>query len=384
MERLVIGSLPLPRIYIARGKKDINECRSNGIPYIYWKGDTKKLVKLVLYPILKNMFPHIKWENELGIHRYDGVFVHKPINRGIDEKHGNPYENTVQFNDVIEYQDKAYDDISQMDEDEFAGHGAVDNGSTHTRIMHDNQMNYGYCTESVTDAIGDISAYVDLSEIQKLGLLPTWIGEIHEVIKRNLDDYMWQEGWNRKLGCSVGNYHASQQAPNLLIIDVSASIPPGIAATMLALAGTLREQCNADLIVTGKTSGWYPLDHDLPTAQELRAAHGRSNEADMFNAILKEKVLGREWGNVISFGDDDCPAKCKWWDVLSCGNLDDYKKEECNSVRRTGVTKVHHLYSYHTHDYGEYPAVTGYAQWVVDVCPDVIITHNSDWVRSMK
>jgi hypothetical protein len=166
----------------------------------------------------------------------------------------------------------------------------------------------------------------------------------------------WTEGYNKKLGYPLGRFNCKAELPNLLIIDISASIPDGIAATMLTLADTLRSQCNAELIITSKRSGYYPEGAELPKPQTLRDYYGRGNEASEFYGILKRYIAGREFGHVISFGDYDSPG---WF--CSLPNLIN--------------TKVHAVHHYHTEEKIE----TGYAKWVKYCCPDVEQHFDNSW-----
>lgn len=383
MRRLIIGSLPLPKIYVAKDKIEAKECKKLGVPYIIWSSDYRLLVKLVLYPILKELFPYIRWTQELGIRESDQMKrlnVNVPKEQDVldlDYDEFTDESNHLSYEQVAEYNKIQHDDYS----DGLLEDSTIPNDSISTTCgtsVHDRvNMNHQYCKIKLEDCIGDMTPYVNIKELDQLRILPTWLGDISNVIHKNLDDYLWQDGWNKKLRCCIGNHISSSNAPNLIIIDVSRSIPVGIAATMLSLCATLREHANADLIITGDTSGWYPLGCDLPDPQELRSLHGRGNESAMFNAILKEHILGKEWGNVIAFGDDDSPAKIRHWHE---GGAYMNRVNEERKMNTSVPTKVHNIYSFHT----DYDHIVGYAKWASYVSPDANVIYNTQWVNSMN
>jgi hypothetical protein len=137
---------------------------------------------------------------------------------------------------------------------------------------------------------------------------------------------------------------------------------------MLTLADTLREQCNADLIITSMRSGYYPAGSELPKPQTLRDYYGRSNESAEFFAILQEHIAGREWGHVISFGDCDCPGRLE--------HAYDYHTDQYVSANMAG-TKVHAVHHFHT-KYGN--TDTGYARWVTECDPSAeVIYEPTNW-----
>lgn len=387
MRQLKVGTLPLPEIYVVDNEIDISNCKKLGVPFIIWKDDYELLIKLVLFPTLKKMFPYIKWEEYLGIRECiygSGTpVIHKPIsNKQLDKS---TTKNSVSFNDVKEWQENKIEQLNHNEPIESKGdHYGYDSGSIYERVMDSNGLDSSLCQVSLNDCVGDLSMYVNIDELNALHLLPKWIGDINDCIRTNIQDYIWQEGYNKKTGIPIGNFITNSNLKNLLIIDVSMSIPAGIAATMLALCDTLRNKINADLIITGATSGFYPINESIPSAQELRQLHGRSNESKMFYSILNEKIFGREWGNVIAFGDNDTPSSCNYLTdtAYNIANYQDRSSLWSNNGKRT--TKVHRLYSFHTKRYNRCPPIVGYAKWVKCVCPDVEVIHNTDWIDSIK
>jgi hypothetical protein len=215
----------------------------------------------------------------------------------------------------------------------------------------------------IQDYVGDLSSSVDIDALQKLGLLPKFVGDVTDCIKKNLSQSMrWTEGYTKKLGFPLGRFNCKSELPNLVIIDVSASIPDGIAATMLTLADTLRSQCNAELIITSRRSGYYPQGSELPKPQTLRDYYGRCNESREFWGIIEKHIAGREFGHVISFGDDDWPGTVPGF---------------CDIAG----TKVHAVHHYHT---WKPRTETGYARWVGECCPEAQRFYDDEWCTVMN
>lgn len=399
MRKLEIGSIKLPTIYVCSDSKDARACKERGIPYIIWRDDYMKLVKLVLYPTLMKVFPHIKWDQALGLrysdhNRFDKLNVLLSTHGFHDDPSGvskiDASDLEVTGDQVDDWISRERDALETWDEHDIAKHEVSDSNSTAWSNDNSYRNIGGYTNDldeiyfssvSLEDAIGDLSSMVNVQELQKLHLMPKWLGDITDVISMNLDDLAWQEGYNKKLGFPAGNYSGTDELPNLIILDISASIPIGIASTMLSLIETLREQANADLIVTARTSGWYPRGSSLPTPQELRKIHPRGQECEMFNAILQKHVLGKDWGNVISFGDNDSPAKCIFWEQGS-----KHSEDVLPEYKHKSNTTVKHVWSYHlikSMRIIDQP-ITGYARWCKVVSPDAEVTHNTDWANMIR
>ena len=340
MRQLSIGNIKLPKLYVVDNVKDVYFCRTHGIPYIVWRGSDKDLIKLILYPTLKKMFPGIKWEQVLDIDTTKKQkIVYTRNHEQVEEQHGSSYGST----------DSGVVDVATGER--------LFNGSYETTV---NTMN-------LDDYIGDLSATVNIEQLQDLHLLPAFLDEITNNIKKNLYDLAWWEGYNKKLGVPLGNFSGGSDAPNLMILDVSGSIPRSIAATMLTLIDTLRNQANADLIITSDHSKFYPRGTEIPSPQELRTRFGLMNEEYDFERILRTKIIGRTYSNVISFGDNDTPS-------LPLHRMD------------FSGTTIHHVWHYHTGLHAvDRQDWTGYARWANEIIANKGNIHfNTDWCTIMK
>lgn len=368
LQRVAIEGIEFPRLYIAENSQDVMIAKQHGIPYVKWKLGQEELIKQLLRPVLEQMFPGINWDRVLG--------RKKPVRSNVFFVPGSTSEevtNKVEYDKdaMLEAQhehDKSVDTIPRGWEVEQEDDGTyvrdVDIATDYRDCVGGNsELGYEHTNEAqmlrIQDYVGDLSSSVDIDVLQKLGLLPKFVGDITDNIKHNLSQSMnWTEGYTKKLGYPLGKFNRKQELPNLIIIDVSHSIPDGIAATMLTLADTLREQCNAELIITSARSGYYEAGAELPSPQTLRDYYGRSNESKEFVAILNKYIAGREFGHVISFGDYDNPG-CFY------GYADP----------KLSGTRVHMVHHYHT----GMEAPTGYALWCKEFCPNVAEEFDTSW-----
>lgn len=381
LQRIAVDGIEFPRLYIAENQSDVAIARENGIPYVRWKWGQEELVKQLLRPVIEKMFPGINWNRVLG--------KKKPIRSQVMIVSGSRAEEPAEVADIdseamLEAQheyDKVVDDYDHETQE-------PDENGEYTRLVdiaEDRRDCTGGTLEpdynefhidrmSIQQYVGDLSSSVDIDALQKLGLLPKFVGDVTDCIKHNVSQSMrWTEGYTKKLGYPLGKFRSKAELPNLIIIDVSHSIPDGIAATMLTLADTLRSQCNAELIITSRRSGYYPVGAELPKPQTLRDYYGRSNEATEFWGIIKKHIAGREFGHVISFGDNDNPGMSPF----------DWLYEErrnAGDVMLAG-TKVHAVHHYHTYQAN---TETGYARWVKECCPNVEMHFDTDWCYVMK
>ena len=360
LSRVTIEGINFPKLYIAENMNDVRIAKDNGLPFVRWTQGNDALVKAILLPTLKKMFPDIKWNKLFNIKPFKTKIT---IYEHCDEKVEPDYtvepefdEEESEFDEEDEQQDT---DLFNLDLDDEICEEESDI-TTGTRLFDNRGDVVVEKKLSIEQYAGDLSAYVNIEVIQSLHLMPQFIGDILDCVRVNLvSANKWSEGYNKKLGATVGNFNRSSQLPNLIILDVSASIPRGISATMLALIDTLRTQCNAELIITSTCSKYYGLNDKLPTPQELRDTFGYGNESGMFIDILNTRVAGRHFGHVFSFGDYDTPS----YGWLRCEN--------------TKIEKVHH---FHTTELDS----TGYAKWCKMVDPNVQEEFDNDWCSVIR
>lgn len=350
LRQLKIGTLDLPKVYICDSRSDAKTCRDKGVPYIIkpknWTDD--KLIKAVLFNTLQKKFPHIKWAELFGDKFSRKPKVHKPIVHETSTHRNNPGVGTC---------GRSGETMVVTDDYRMTGGG----------LEEDDEI--VYTDTSIDDYLGQHVWNVSIEELQALKILPTFMDDIAEAIKSNIANTAWMDGYNKKLGIPVGHYQGSTDAPNLIILDTSGSIPSGVASTMVALIDTLRTQANADLIITSRRSVYFKANEDLPTPDQLSYLIGGCNECRQFYGILRDKILGKHWGNVIIFGDHDAPEARRFEKYSDCWLKD-------SDVQSTRIDRIMAFHTYHR-------SVPGYGLWAQKAAPKAEVVYNTEWVQSM-
>lgn len=192
-------------------------------------------------------------------------------------------------------------------------------------------------TELELDEFIEGQYLVDLDRLSELKLLPTWLEDIKASIQTNIIDEMIFDptAFNKQLGLQTGAGTVKHNPRNLLILDVSSTMPTSIVIATTGLAKLMSKKFYADIIVTGGKSFFIDYD-DMENSDVVETARiaGRSNESEMFRKIVKENKV---YGTIISFGDDDNPGEgfdCNF----KCENLYSLHTEN-NSDNITGYAK---------------------------------------------
>lgn len=358
LQRVHMDGVTLPRLYIAENMEDVSIAMDAGIPFIRWTQGNDELIKQLLRPVLEKMFPGIKWSVFLGPKKRFTTKViqahhnepEKPINNLPGSE--NPEDKEEKF---IPLEDKEHIETEVAD---------IADGPRYFRGTDDNVTIEKL---SISQYVGDLTSSVNLDVLQNLKLMPQFIGNILDCVQNNLTAHvLWSEGYNKKRHACIGNFDRSNQLRNLIILDISGSIPRGISATMLTLIDTLRTQVNAELIITASKSQYYSINDKLPDPQSLRDWFNYGNESFMFFDIIHKKIEGHQWGHVFSFGDDDTP----------CYN-------DLEPLRNTSVKHVHH---YHTGKHWRKTSDerTGYAKWCDMLDKNPMSEFNTDWCNIIK
>lgn len=383
LQRVMLDGIELPRLYIAEDKSDAELAMSKGIPFIRWTRGQDELIKVLLRPVLEQMFPHIKWNAVLGPKRRfrTKVEVYETEQTDQSEIVGRLDETTTTNVAPVSGDDDAIimpNMDTQVDDDDMLTEVSV--ATTGERLFNcGGGMHVESESLSLEDYVGDMSSYVNIEVLQRLRLMPAFIGDILDCVKINVGSGMyWREGYNKRLGIPVGRFNSSGQLPNLIILDVSGSIPRGISATMISLIDTLRTQLSADLIITSTISRFYPMGSSLPDPQKLRQQFRYGNESLDFFGILNNNIRGRHYGHVFSFGDNDTPAY-------------DWFKEMPEEYSLAG-TKVEHVHHYHTGSWVQYnnqyndkcDAKTGYAKWCHMLSTQPTVDFDTSWCKVIR
>lgn len=221
--------------------------------------------------------------------------------------------------------------------------------------------------------IRDTSFHVDLEFLKNLKLIPGWFADIESNIKENiLNTILYNPNlYNKKMDLVTGDAELKSPVRNLIIIDISGSIPKSISESILALAKTMGTMYYADLLITGSKSTLYDYSKiDELDVTKAYYENGTDNDQVFFINLVKQY---RRYNNVISFGDNHSPGH-KW--------RNEYNKKSRAIPLEEGINKynkweVNKIYSFHTH---ETDSITGYASWFG--CKNVEYMKN--WVEDLN
>ena len=386
MYQLKIGTIPLPKLYVC-SRDEARKARGLGVPFIikpeHWSDE--KLVKAVLWRTLYNKFPDIKWDKVLGFDGRSAECRRLRINvphavadeqEQWEPKPGEQHEVAARYRD-----NPGCDTCGNTDEfmevTENAEYRMTGGGLDENDTVDFDRIEYEKCR--LDDYIGDLGYYVNVDELQALKLLPTFLDDIANAIRMNLMNSAWCDGYNKKLGCNVGHWQGTDQAPNLIVLDVSGSIPSGVAGTMISLIDTLRHQANADLIITSGRSEFFAANTDLPDPDKLSTLVGGCNERNQFYAILRKHVFGKHWGNVIVFGDQDTPADDRLNRFDNGFRNLDYEKDSIGDAE-VQSTRIDRIMAFHTYA----KKMPGYGLWALQAAPKADVVYNTSWVDSIE
>jgi len=231
-------------------------------------------------------------------------------------------------------------------------------------------------SEKFKDFVRDCSCYVDIEKLKSLNVFPIWLSRIEDAIKTNIHNFATYNHhmYNKKLEGMYGGIELSSPNRNLIIIDISGSIPRAVSSTCLTLAKNLAESFYADLLITGSKSTLYTYEnmHELDV-KRVYDENGMDNDQVFFKKLVTEEK--RCYRTAIVFGDNDDPGYT--W----CNEYNNYHK----GVRSISVDdgkklcqwEVDTLISLHTAGIGHLAA---YGRWFSPKREERI----EDWVKYLR
>ena len=103
---------------------------------------------------------------------------------------------------------------------------------------------------------------VNFDKLTELKILPTWLDDLRASIETNIIDEVTFDpsSFNKQLGLNIGGATLKHNKKNLLILDVSGSIPDGVVKTITGLAKLMSKKFYADVMVTGGQT--YLIEYD--------------------------------------------------------------------------------------------------------------------------
>lgn len=333
MKLLKSNRLKLPVVYFITDKSQIKEIPF-GLPFILGKKEHEKnYIRMLEFEILWQSC--VKTGFKLNFSR-------------LLEKHS---FSTKRFKHCDDFLDEIH--ISTFNKEENTS---------------DPDMSYD-TSGTIHDFIEDTSYYVDIEVLKNLKIFPIWFDDIEQAVRTNITSFLSYNfsAYNKKLEMVCGDVSLVSPKKNLIIIDISSSIPRACSSTTLSLAHFFAETFYADLLITGSRTILYEYEriHELDI-ETIYKECGMSNEQRDFLKLVTE--IERQYDTVICFGDDHHPGH-DWAYKDSKITYEDGKK-----LCKWTVNKI---ISLHTNDH---KSIAGYARWFN--CENV--QHIENWVKDLK
>lgn len=222
-----------------------------------------------------------------------------------------------------------------------------------------------YCKDSI--------AYVDLEKLKNLKVFPVWLETIEDAVHTNIHNFAVFNNnmYNKKLEGMFGSLDLVSPERNLLVVDISGSIPKGVSSTLLALSKNLAETFYADLLITGSKSTLYQYEnlYDLDI-NKIYEENGMDNDQTYFKRLVEREE--RRYKTAIVFGDNHSPGQ-EW--------SNKYNKKTKTISRSDGKKlckwKIDKLISFHTNNTKH---IAGYGEWFEPKEVEKI----GDWVKYLN
>jgi len=344
MKLLESEKFELPKVFFITDRREINEVPV-GIPYIFGDPSMEQhIVQLMEYEILyesamRSGYP-FNFRRILSDNGYKGKSFH--------------FSNPA----YVKYETSG--DIKQTI---LAGEGG--------RTVH-------YGDGLFKQFVHDNAAYVDISKLKSLQVFPTWLKDVEEAISVNINAFATfnPNMYSKKLDGMYGAMEMVSPPRNLIIIDISGSIPKAVSSTCLAMAKNLSESFYADLLITGSKSTLYEYENvsklDVETIYE---ENGMDNDQAYFKKLVESEE--KNYNTAIVFGDNHNPGY-RWRNKFN-KNTVTISEEDGQKLCKWKVGKLVSLHT-HTRKTDESPYTAGYGLWF----SPIEVEHISDWVKYLK
>lgn len=346
MKLLESTKFNLPKVYFVTDREEIKELPV-GVPFIF--GDPtveKQLVRILEYEVLYQ----------------EAVKSGFPFN----------FRKILTDNGYLDIHDFYYSNPTYLN---YVTEGMIDK---------DTKLEDIKLTDLKSDIVGfkqfikDSVCYVDIDKLKKLNVFPVWLDTIEKAVHTNIHNYAVFNNnmYNKKLEGMFGSLDLVSPNKNLIIIDISGSIPKAVSSTCLALSKSLAETFYADLMITGSKSTLYTYEclHEL-NIDTIYTENGMDNDQTWFKKLVSaDKKI---YKTAIVFGDNHSP--CDSW-------RNEYNKETSVISREDGQKlcewEVEKLISFHTDKYtkGGKRRIAGYADWF----QPKEVQHIEDWLKYLN
>lgn len=194
-------------------------------------------------------------------------------------------------------------------------------------------------SDSLKQYLNDATAHIDIAKLKELNVFPVWLDDIEKAVRTNLQNFAMYNPfiYNKRLDGMYGNVDILSPDRNLIIIDISSSIPKSISVALMKLAKWMGESFYADIIFTGKDTILIPYEelHSLDI-DYIYKYYGNNQECKEFRKLLFGD--NRIYKTAIVFGDNHSP--CFNWDYTGSISREDAQKK-C-------TWEIEKLISFHT------------------------------------
>lgn len=333
--------IPIPKLYFITDRAEIKDI-PKGVPYIFADESSEDyIVRIMEYEVL-----------------YERA-----------KKSGYPFN----FKDILV--DNGFVDMEQYGFDRSCPEARL-SIKTEGSIVYENPESMPTLVGSIgsfKSFIKDSSVYVDITVIKDLNIFPTWLADIENAVSTNIQNFATYDTnmYNKKLEGMYGGISLKSPNKNLIVIDISGSIPRGVSSVCLALAKNLSENFYADILITGSKSTLYDYTEiDKLNVETVYDENGMDNDQVYFKKLVTETE--RHYDTAIVFGDNDVPGYS--WDNEFNDGVKSISSEDGKKLCKWKIDK---LISFHTHSIKE---VAGYADWFT---PDETVNIDN-WVKDVS
>lgn len=228
-------------------------------------------------------------------------------------------------------------------------------------------------SESFKEYIKDNAAYVDIDVLKNLNVFPLWLTKIEDAINTNIHNFAHFNNnmYNKKLEGMYGGIELTSPNRNLIIIDISGSIPKAVSTTCLTLAKNLVESFYADLLITGSKSTLYLYEEMYKlNIETVYDENGMDNDQYFFKKIISADK--KAYKTAIVFGDNDSP--CRAWHNAYNKETSVISIEDGKKINKWEIDK---LISFHTEGTKR---IAAYGSWFEPKETERI----ENWVKYLK
>lgn len=338
MKLLESEKLDLPQVYFVSDRSEIKDIPI-GVPFIFGDANVEEaLVTLLEYEVLY-----------LGAMKTGYPFNFKKILEDAGYKSvENTYVSANYETNSLKFKGKDFD---------------IDNYNF-SALRQNSSLLKSYIRNCYT--------YVDISILKDLKIFPVWMTVIEDAVSANIHNFAAfdENMYNKKLEGMYGGISLVTPNKNLIIIDISSSIPRGVSATCLTLAKNLAESFYADLLITGSKSTLYPYEEIYKlNVETIYKENGTSNDQIYFKKLVSESE--RIYKTAIVFGDHDYPGHFYQNEFSAKGTGSNIHDEDGKKLCKW---KIENLISFYVNSVEN---LAGYARWFTPKTEQRI----ADWVK---